>query len=87
MHLTVRRSVRVGVHGHIDIGTERERDPPVRHRQAGIELRRALERPDRRFVIEGEDQLHSLVEIRLRLSVSGRHAVVQRSEASIEGDR
>jgi hypothetical protein len=56
----------------------------VRHRQVGVELGGATERPDRGLVIESEDELHPLVEIRLRFGVARGHRMVQWTQARIE---
>src|SRR5208337_1159554 len=56
----------LGVRGLIDIGTERERDSPISHRHAGIEIRRLLERFGRLVMNESVNQGKSLVEESLR---------------------
>jgi hypothetical protein len=49
-------------HRSVEIGAERERLTPIRHRQGRIEPRGLTERADRLSVIERVQQPHALIE-------------------------
>jgi hypothetical protein len=59
----------------------RQRDAPVRHRQAGIEVGSAGEGPPGLVVVEGVKQDQPLVEELLRLGAARRHGMVMASKA------
>ena len=51
----------------VDVGAERERHAPVRHRRCGILRRGELERLERLFVVEAVKQRQPFVEELLRV--------------------
>ena len=68
-----------GVVGHrqVDVGAQREAEPPPAHGAGGIQPGGLTERADRLGVVEAEHQVDALVEERLRLRRGGdRHVMV-----------
>ena len=59
-------SSRSGIGGMIVVRTQRQGDPPVRHRRLRIQFRRASEQARRLVMIETENQRQPLVEELLR---------------------
>src|SRR5207248_10428993 len=62
-------AIRIDV--EVDVRSESESDAPISHPQIRIELRNALKRFDRRFMIEAVQIRHPLIEILLRLGTLG----------------
>ncbi len=82
------------LHRTIDVGAERQRNPPIGHRRLRILLDCCLKRPDRFFVVEGIDESESLIEILLGLfrcggdgMVEGAQIVEERRSISLVGRR
>src|SRR6185436_7630996 len=72
-HQLVRRRLFVRLHQGVDVRTEHERLPPVRHREVGIEPRRFAKRPSRLGVVERIRQVQALIHEHLRLPIARRH--------------
>src|SRR5258707_67930 len=70
----------IGIDVQIDVRPERERGAPVADRQIRVELRGALERADRGFMIEPVQVLHPLIEVLLRLGVLRRYDPMEVAE-------
>ena len=64
----------------VDVGAERERHAPVRHRRGGILRRGELERLERLLVVEAVEQRQAFVEELLRVGVRGLDRAVIRTE-------
>ena len=71
----------IGIDVEVDVGSERERDAPICDREAGIELRRLLERFDGRLMIETVQIRHPLIEISLRLRIFRADSKMRFAEA------
>ena len=75
-------------HGRIEIGAQRDRFPPIRHRKLGIEPRGFAERANRLGVVERIQEPQPLIEEALRSRHRGRDRHVQRPEpVELRGDR
>ena len=81
LHGPERRPPVLGRHRRIEIRRQRQRDSPVRHRQAGIESRSLAEGASRLLVVERIQQPKTLVEEGLRAGVLGGDGHVDRAEA------
>ena len=75
-------------HRRVEVGTERDRPSPVRHRKTGIQPRCFAKRANRLSVIERIQQAQSLIEEALRLWHRGRDRHVQCPQpGELRGDR
>ena len=64
----------------VDVGAERERHAPVRHRRGGVLRRGELERLERFLVVETVEQRQAFIEKLLRVGVRGLDGAVIRTE-------
>ena len=87
LRCVVGRLLARGIDVEVDVRTERERNPPMRHRRGGVELRRAAERADRLVVVEAVDERQTLVEELLRLAALRRDGMIQFAEAGHQRGR
>jgi hypothetical protein len=71
------RELALGIDIEVDVGSECERDTPVRHRRRRVELGGAAERSDRFVVIETVDERQSLIEELLRVGTFGRDRMMK----------
>ena len=74
----------LGVDVEVDVGPERERDPPQRHRRLRVERRGPLERADGLVVVEPVQEVEPLVEEPLRLGTRSRDRVMDVADAGKE---
>ena len=80
LHVLVRGRFLVGLHRRVDVRTEHQRLPPVRHRQTRIEARGFAERAARLGVVERVGEIQSLVDETLRGRAACRHRERMRSQ-------
>src|SRR5882762_3177849 len=69
------------------VGTDGLGDAPIGHRELGIEVRRALERPRRLIVVEGVYVAQSLIEKLLGFRALRGHGMMLLANAAHESSR